>query len=75
METTVTALIQSGAVGALAYLLIQTMREQTREQRGEYRTLLSELAEIINHNTQATQQLAERLAALENSVNTLLHLN
>ncbi len=75
------ALIQSGAVGIIAYLLLQANREQAREHRDEYKALILQLQtnneilhrraiERITANTLANTATAERLASLEATVHT-----
>lgn len=78
-EQLVSSILQTGAVGIVAYLLVQLLREQMKAQRDEYRTLIlqlsanheslrNQLAEI--RNTESVQAAAQRLASLEATLRT-----
>ena len=86
MDPLIETLLQTGAMGVIAYLLIQYQREQTVAHREELKALLvqitvglqeqsrqqrTELSEIIQNNTDALSRIAEKFNTLENSIITL----
>ncbi len=71
MDPIIETLLQTGATGIIAYLLIQYQREQAREHREEMRALIESNNAALQHVAAMLEKTANELDSLETQVDDL----